>query len=392
MSGRGSYVVQRFCFLLCMVILEAKKGASNVFILSEEPRVELHRSLLDAADVKALRTLAKTVGLGKVGLLTPQTNGGDEVVTLDEGEIRNDSFDDLDDSPPHAAGFAASSRLRVATAAWAGLPLAAAQAPVVTRWYPWPPLSELNRSGLLHLDARRQRRRQRAAVAYLSGQGGADDGFTVFPCLETEDLDDRELKRRQRLCSRAQRHVQQAHDELLRIRDRGLLLHPDKQLDFLKENPALAALPKEDADGIRPVDWRWTADHDAVADSDAAVPRVDGLYALVEAMCRGKAPGLRVFSRSGDALLFGSAAEPAKKKRNKKKKNSSVATEKPDWRLWHAGCSPMKGSRWTAQVFLEEPDPSGAEPEETCVGKDSSKLDSPTCSAKRRGSTDRAVA
>merc|ERR1711879_951772 len=115
-------------------------------------------------------------------------------------------------------------------------------------------------------------------------------GFTVFPCVETDDMDAKEAKRRRKLCSRAGRHTQLAHDALMRIRDRGLSLAPEKQFEFLRDNPALGALAGEDAYGQRPVDWRWTPEHDAIAtDESSGFVRIDALHALAEAMCRGKA-------------------------------------------------------------------------------------------------------
>lgn len=77
----------------------------------------------------------------------------------------------------------------------------------------------------------------------------------MFPCLETEEMAPKEAARRLKLCSRAARHLKQAHEslgwpskaskrlakslrKLLALRDRGLELAPEKQYAFLEEHPA----------------------------------------------------------------------------------------------------------------------------------------------------------
>ena len=50
---------------------------------------------------------------------------------------------------------------------------------------------------------------------------------------------------------------------------------------------------------MRPVDWRWSPEQDGAA--DAAGGRVDGLHALAEAMCQGRAKGLSIAPKSGVA-------------------------------------------------------------------------------------------
>ena len=50
-----------------------------------------------------------------------------------------------------------------------------------------------------------------------------------FPCIETDEMPPKEVARRQKLCSRAMRHLQYAHDKLMALRDQGLALPPEKQ-------------------------------------------------------------------------------------------------------------------------------------------------------------------
>jgi len=50
----------------------------------------------------------------------------------------------------------------------------------VVRWEPWHRLSQLNRSGPLHLDARLHPERRHSVLLFLSGTGKAKDGATVW--------------------------------------------------------------------------------------------------------------------------------------------------------------------------------------------------------------------
>ena len=222
----------------------------------------------------------------------------------------------------------------------------------VTRWETWRHDGALNRSGPLHLDARLHPERRRTVLAYLTGTGDfKKDGGTVFPCLETDDMDTKEAARRQKLCSRAARHLQHAHEKLLALRAKGLELPPSKQYDFLEEHPELAGLPAENAEGIRPVNWLWLPGFDGLAAEAPGKLRAEPLHLLAEAICRGKAPGFRVSSRDGDALLM-DVLEPM----DESTSMTEQKVPKVDWRLWHAGCSPVDGSgfRITAQIFLHD--------------------------------------
>merc|ERR1712129_650672 len=107
----------------------------------------------------------------------------------------------------------------------------------------------------------------------------------------------------------------------------------------------LATLPRAEADGTRPVNWMWNDAHDQVAVSGGVI-RSDPLFALAEDMCNGKAPGLRLVPTPGAAVLL-ETAKPSRKGK------PPVA----DWRLWHAGCSPLggHGRRWTLQLYFDEP-------------------------------------
>merc|ERR1712070_355043 len=89
-------------------------------------------------------------------------------------------------------------------------------------------------------------------------------GYTVFPCVETDDMDQEEASRRHRLCSRAHRHLKLAHEKLLKLHSTGQDLPPSKQLEFLKAHPELTSLQAEQK-GVRPVDWRWSLAHDDVS-------------------------------------------------------------------------------------------------------------------------------
>merc|ERR1719203_530636 len=99
-------------------------------------------------------------------------------------------------------------------------------------------------------------------------------------------MESAEAARRLKLCSRAHRHIQLANDRLVQVHQEGLKLPPSQQFAFLEEHPELTALPKPTASGVRPVNWQWTAAHDAVSESAGAL-RADPLFALAEAMCHG---------------------------------------------------------------------------------------------------------
>mmetsp|Transcript_69989 Transcript_69989/g.193590 ORF Transcript_69989/g.193590 Transcript_69989/m.193590 type:complete len:371 (+) Transcript_69989:56-1168(+) len=343
---------RRSCALLAALVASwatvAAAAPPTGRTLSEDPRIEHRAGLLSVSDVKLIRRLAKELGFDAVRDATGDVNGGEEFVYL------NRSLE-VEFSASLAAhpGWQASRRFELAAAEWAGLPLGSAVA-VAARWEPWVPGSWLNRSGGLHLDARFRPWRRSTVLAYLSGNhagmgvSGADteNGLTVFPCIETDDMDASEFSRRQRLCSRAQRHLQLAHEKLLKVHAEGLQLPPSRQLAFLEEHPELATLPRLSADGSRPANWLWTAAHDAVADLPGAL-HADPLAALAEAMCRGQAPGLRIAPTPGAALLLETASP------------GTTGQLVPDWRLWHAGCSPLRGHgrRWTVQLFLEGPEP-----------------------------------
>jgi len=319
-------------------------SVSRARILSEEPRIEYRADFLSAADVAALRKFSASLGFEGKTERSHETNGGEESCVLNRTAALEEA---IDEAEVNGEGWEVVARFEAEAAKWAQRPVGGESA-VVTRWEPWAPA--FNRSGLLHLDARFRPFHQFTVLTYLSGGkssgrtkgGDADDGFTVFPCIETEDMDQKEAARRSRLCSRAQRHVQHVHDKLLRTRAEGLELPPEKQLAFLEQHPELIALPKEVANGTRPVDWQWTAAYDAVANSSGS-SRADPLFAVADSMCRGQAPGLRVAAESGAAVLIEASS------RDRRGRFS------PDWRLWHAGCSPMpaRGRRWTVQLFMD---------------------------------------
>mmetsp|Transcript_82791 Transcript_82791/g.208881 ORF Transcript_82791/g.208881 Transcript_82791/m.208881 type:complete len:246 (-) Transcript_82791:155-892(-) len=231
---------------------------------------------------------------------------------------------------------------------------------------------------MLHLDARHRPRNLRTVLAYLSGteavaaggaapQQGIEDGLTVFPCVETDDMPAAEAARRRKLCSRAQRHLDLATEKLRNLHREGLSLPPEQQYEFLEQHPELWSLHLPEADGSLPVDYQWTPGHDA-ASAEKGPTRADPLFALAEAMCRGKAPGLRVAPVSGAALLVESASKGSK------------GTLAPDWATWHTGCSPGVGNgrRWTVQLFLD----AAAAPRREKPQKHEGAA---TCSAEQRG-------
>ena len=228
----------------------------------------------------------------------------------------------------------------------------------------------------LHLDARLHPERRRTVLAYLTGSGDLEKyGGTVFPCLETDDMEAKEVARRHRLCSRAARHLQHAHDKLMTLRREGLELPPSKQYTFLEEHPELAGLPAETPEGIRPINWLWLPGFDGLAAEAPGQLRAEPLHLLAEAMCQGKAPGLRVSSKDGDALLM-DILEPASTA-------SRAEAAKVDWRLWHAGCSALdgKGHRITAQIFLHDVHSLGATDAQICNECKGSRCDARTCNA-----------
>ena len=125
------------------------------------------------------------------------------------------------------------------------------------------------------------------------------------------------------------------------LRAEGLELPPDQQYQFLEDHPELSSLPRELPDGTRPVNYLWLPSHDAVGEEAVSPLRAEPLHALAEAMCLGKAMGLKVASKRGDALFMDVM-------------NTESREVKADWRLWHAGCSPLEpNQRLTAQIFLE---------------------------------------
>ena len=309
----------------------------------QEPKIELRKGFLSKSETSALRRLAESEMYQDVGdaesgsKSSADTAGGEELSVLnisDDSEDGKEEWTVLEDFLQHATTLTG----------WEGLP-----PPVyVTRWEPWRPDGALNRSGPLHLDARLHPERRQTFLAYLSGTGDFDkNGGTVFPCLETDDMDAKEATRRQKLCSRAARHLEHAHEKLMTLRAKGLELPESKQYEFLEEHPELAGLPAETAEGIRPINWLWLPGYDGLAAEAPGNLRAEPLHLLAEAMCRGKAPGLKVSSKDGDVLLM-DVMEPSDSKKRK--------LPKVDWRLWHAGCSPMDGNgyRITAQIFLHE--------------------------------------
>ena len=89
------------------------------------------------------------------------------------------------------------------------------------------------------------------------------------------------------------------------------------------------------------MNYLWLPSHDAIAAEAVPGLRAEPLHALAEAMCRGQAMGTKVFSKRGDALFMDVM-------------NTEGREVKADWRLWHAGCSPLEpDQRLTAQIFLE---------------------------------------
>lgn len=352
----------------------AKQAASGLGrMLSEEPRIELRSGFVPAADLEAIRRLAEKMGFSEVEEGRGDVNGGEEFVYLNrsfaEGKAANDSTHE---------GWAASERFAAAAAEWAGIPSANAT-PVVTRWESWAPGSHLNRSGLLHLDSRLRPHLRSTVLAYMGssrggkGGDGANGGFTVFPCIETDDMDAKELARRQKLCSRAHRHLQHAQEKLLAVYEEGMQLDPDEQYAFLERHPELTGMPKLLADGVRPVNWHWTAAHDAVAASSPGSLRADPLFELAEAMCRGKAPGVRIAPAPGSAVLLEAASVG--------KKGELV----PNWQLWHTGCSPLRGQgrRWTLQLFLEGGGAAESAAAESCKSPAAGKKASAECSERK---------
>lgn len=305
-------------------------------LLSEEPRIEYVEEFLTQDEVRSLRRLSKTLDWDPSQETTHESNGGEEFVYLNASNL-------MDEGMPEDWEVVSDFAQRAAS--WAHLPLGDA-VPVVTRWEPWTSSSHLNRSGSLHLDPHRRLGHRKTVLVYLSGHetkatSSLAHGFTVFPCIETDDMEADEVARRLKLCSQAHRHLKLAHEKLLDVHAEGLRLPPSKQLAFLEAHPELATLPKL-VNGTRPMDWSWTWMHDAVAQQGPGASRLGSLKQLVESMCHGEAMGLRVAPRKGAALLFESA-------RPRRKSQDTV----PEWRLWHAGCSPADGElRWTLQLFL----------------------------------------
>lgn len=325
--------------LLAVLVVAAAGAKRTTVVLSEDPRVEYREQFMPPEDASALVRVAKALMFDFVQNKPDVVTGGDEVCYLNETES-------LGDERPE--DWLAVHRFEKQVSEWTGVNSSAV--PVVARWDTWSAKSHMNRTGAVHMDSRWRARHRHTVLAYLSGNG-MDGGATVFPCVETDDMPVAEVKRRFKMCSRAMRHVRLAHEKLLQVHAEGLSLPPSKQLAFLEANPELAILKSKE--GSFTPNWIWTPEMDANSQTKAAgVTRVDSLYELADAMCRGEAPGLRVLPKVGAAVLF-EAATPTRK-----------GQLEPDWHLWHAGCAPMKGhgKRYTAQLFIDHPAPSS----ETC--------------------------
>jgi len=337
------------CFLLFgLGMLQHVSAQDAGRMLNEEPRIQYRAGFISSADVTAIHKLAESIGFEPVNDATQEVSGGEELCILNSSNT--EEGEELLDE---VAGWEATHRFEVAASTWAGLPKQNATA-VVSRWQPWTPGSYLNRSSVLHLDSRLRPHHRRTVLAYLGndhsvsehpGVTGSYHGFTVFPCIETDDIEPKEAARREKMCSRAHRYVKLAHDRLLKIHAEGMALHPDKQLKFLQDHPELTSLPPLAPSGVRPTNWIWTPAQDAIPVAAGAM-HADSLSDLAEAMCKGRAPGLRVMPEPGSALLIDSARAA--------RRGSSLTI--PDWRLWHTGCSPTmsSGHRWTIQLFFDD--------------------------------------
>eukprot|EP00929_Paragymnodinium_shiwhaense_P029181 TRINITY_DN16788_c0_g1_i1.p1 TRINITY_DN16788_c0_g1~~TRINITY_DN16788_c0_g1_i1.p1 ORF type:complete len:400 (-),score=113.92 TRINITY_DN16788_c0_g1_i1:83-1282(-) len=336
---------------VCRAMAGAIPGEKR--LVSEEPRIEMRTNFLTSEEVTALRSLAEDLGLEQLDSVKGVVNGGDEYVVLNASAVDEDIDRDLNDdeaaieAATTGPGWDVAAELEKAAAAWAKVDASSARPTIITRWDSWSPSSALNRSGTLHLDARRNRFRQHSVLAFLSGSGKKDDGFVVFPCVETDEMTAEEAAKRSKLCSRAYRHLKAAHDKVMRTRDEGLLLPDDKVYEFFEAHPELAALAPEDVEGRRPIDWQWGPEKDEVGNSTPGARPVEPLHWIVEQMCRGEAEGLRIAPTAGSAILFEAA------RRTKSTRSGQQGELEANWRLWHAGCSPRRGKRWTAQVFLE---------------------------------------
>eukprot|EP00930_Biecheleria_cincta_P051814 TRINITY_DN37022_c0_g1_i1.p1 TRINITY_DN37022_c0_g1~~TRINITY_DN37022_c0_g1_i1.p1 ORF type:complete len:391 (+),score=73.21 TRINITY_DN37022_c0_g1_i1:51-1175(+) len=346
--------------LFALGALASSSISGQRHLLSEEPLIELRANFISKAEVEAIRELAEREEFEDAGDV--ETSGSASFEISGGQELCKLNFSDVGEDSDSADLWAAARRLAGSAISWAGGSTSLDMDPhglpavFVARWETWRAASALNRSGPLHLDLRKQPRRKRTVLVYLSGEGdAAADGSTVFPCIKTVDMSAEEGARRLDLCRRAAAHIQWIHNRLLAEYAKGMpQLPPDMEHVNLEQNPELskkvvmslavmAALPKETSDGVRPVNWVWPPKYDEIASDGLS------LHALSEAMCRGKAPGLRVASREGDALLMDTmeagSTNPA-----------DGVFGKPDWRLWHAGCSSSDtaGPRWTAQLFLEK--------------------------------------
>lgn len=319
-----------------LALLPVAAGHERPKQLSEDPLITLHPAALSAGDVKALKALVKeqefvrgpSEGAHWKETMKAGIHGGEYYCKLNVSSL------DDEEERENEAGWATVRRLLE-------LAKVADGEVVVTRWETWP--SHVNRSGPLHMDPRLHAFRQRTVLAYLTGTGEQAEGATVFPCVETPDMEPKEAARRERLCSRAAKILRSAQEVLLKEHAHGADLPPDQQLKFLEDKPELAfALPLE-TDGVRPGNWLWTSSHDETLAQEPPQLRLEPFLGLVEDMCRGKKRGLRVLPKEGDVISF----EVAEWKRQ---------GLLPDWRLWHAGCSPVTGHgrRWTAQVFVQE--------------------------------------
>lgn len=327
----------------------AGSAAVKGTIISEEPRIEYRPGFLNTAQVAALRSLATAVGLQPTGAATREINGGDDYAVLSAPPQATNPGD------PAEEGWAAVQSFQASASKWTRFPAGRASAPVVTRWETQSPESDLNRSGAVHLDARWRPRRQKTVLAFLSGGDGAptngpakvssksvEDGLLVFPCLETDDMEDEEATRRRTMCSRAHTFISHAYDRLRTMKDKGAADITKYEHDFFEGHPEVFSLPEVDENGEQPVVWQWDAAFDHI-EEDPAVWRHNELFELAESMCRGEAGGVRVAPVAGSALMLETGRKGAKGK---------VSL---DWMLWHTGCSPATSSqrRWTIQVFFE---------------------------------------
>lgn len=306
--------------------------SKGTVVLSEDPFVAYRPEFINYVDVAALKNLSIVLEFKNSSESDADANGGLYWSLLDA-----DLEDEEDGVDPTWAE--ALERLEDNTAEWSGIARNGEEAPfLVARWK--SAVTGQNRSGPLHLDARLKPERRRTVLIYLTGDGSGAAGHTVFPCADSDDVPTKEQARRQKLCSRAFRNIRHSHDRLYKLHAEGLVLPPSEQLQYLQDHEELTQIKGRTAPGDeKKVDWLWLPENDEVA-TNSLGPRGGGsLTELVEEMCQGRAPGLRIAPRAGAAVLF-DVSHP---------EGSALV---PDWRSWHAGCSPQDGhKRWTAQKF-----------------------------------------